>query len=230
MNVERSVCAYAPGEWWSEFYQLTLMADLLDALVSDKEVVESIVEKYYAERYEATGPQFEWEDKWLIEFNLVQIQEKFFQQSIVLMVSYLDALVEEFLACWFYSHPDTMYDYLTVQKDMIEVRGVVRLNEITSFGDITRVLENLAWRAAAKVGKRKIGKRIEVIERLTKIEMPSSVKETLVALVELRNHIVHEYVPSTEENLSLDSIRAVSEEISEFIDRLDAIWESLEVE
>jgi len=147
------------------------------------------------------------------------------RQMIVLIATYIENILIDFMECTFTAHPSRMYEYL---NDGIErhLKGKVDLKEILESGSIETLVERLASRSASIATGGKFCTALNNLERITKSKLESKLTKDLLTLVELRNRIVHE---ASQDIVTYEQVRDGFEHITALLKALGNIATSSDI-
>jgi len=114
----------------------------------------------------------------------------FRRQVVVIAVTYVELMTEDFLKCVFTHRPKSMYNYLNQLADQ---KGKIGLREVLDAESKEVLLENLVLRSVQIASQ---GKKFLVlarnIESLTRRKFQAELVSRIEAIIERRNRLVHE--------------------------------------
>lgn len=185
------------GKWVAEIISSLGSYNALQNFVTHKEAIEFHVNKFKIQnvtRDDGDDSNTNTEnDKILKGLYISQFQEAnlvYRKQMIVLIASYIEAIILDFLNCIFIAHPVRMYSYLN--NDENSAQGKVDLKEVLEADNKNTLIKSLSLRAANIATRGKFKTSINNIEKISKQKLDSELSSKLNSLVELRNQIVHE--------------------------------------
>lgn len=116
------------------------------------------------------------------------------QQMIVLVVTYIELILRDFLIALFNKFPERMYNFLEIGEGKT---GFVNLKEILKADSLPALLNSLSEQADSSVMKGRFKAELSNLEKIIGNEgFPDDVKSQLIHIVEMRNRIVHETITS----------------------------------
>jgi len=125
------------------------------------------------------------------QINLIHEANQIYQkQTIVLIASYTEAIILDFLQCVFVTHPVRTYDYLN--DDEKGLKGKIDLREILEADTKDSLINSLSFRAASIATRGKFKTALNNVEKISKQKLDTELSSKLSSLVERRNRIVHE--------------------------------------
>ena len=113
----------------------------------------------------------------------------FRRQVVVIAVTYVELMTEDFLKCVFTHRPKSMYNYLNQLADQ---KGKIDLREVLDAESKEVLLENLALRSARIASQGKFLVLARNIESLTRRKFQAGLVDEIESIVERRNRLVHE--------------------------------------
>jgi len=114
----------------------------------------------------------------------------FRRQTIVLLKTYLEQIIKDFLINVFIGQPQKMAKYLLLE----ELKDIQTLEELEKIlgENTTTSLKELPQSAATRAMRGKFSKILNKVEEISGAKIKKSTKENLIKLNEVRTHIVHE--------------------------------------
>jgi len=112
------------------------------------------------------------------------------RQMLVVSVSFIEGIIDEFFQCLFHKHPGRMHDFLSWNQE--SPKGWIPIKVLLESADKDKAIDALVRISCDTVTSGEIGKIIKRIERLGKTEICSDLKLKLAELFKVRNLIVHE--------------------------------------
>jgi uncharacterized protein YutE (UPF0331/DUF86 family) len=109
---------------------------------------------------------------------------------VILIASFIEAIILDFFQCYFINKPLCAYDYVYDDRD--NLRGKIDLKDILSASTKEEFITDVAQRAAKVAIRGKFKTTLSNLEKITKMTLPTEISEALLSMVELRNKIVHE--------------------------------------
>jgi hypothetical protein len=122
----------------------------------------------------------------------IRAGEIFIGQMIVLLVTYLELMISEYLEVLFAKHPMRMHEFLISNRQGLTLNGKVDLQEIINAESKDEIIDNLSKVAAMNATFGKFEVTLARLERLSNSKIRETQRENLLFLVEYRNKIVHE--------------------------------------
>jgi hypothetical protein len=113
------------------------------------------------------------------------------RQMIVLVVTYVEGIILEFMECLFTKHPARMYAYLFPRQER-GLRGKVDLKDILGAESKEALVASLTRRAASIATQGSFQATVNSLEKVSKSELDASLLGDIASLVGQRNRIVHE--------------------------------------
>jgi transcriptional regulator with PAS, ATPase and Fis domain len=111
------------------------------------------------------------------------------RQTLVVAVTYLELIIEEFLRAIFVAEPNRMYEYL---NQSAEQKGKVDLKEVLAAESKESLLQSLALRSAKVAAQGKFKATMRNIRQITGQGIHPTLVEKLDGLITRRNELVHE--------------------------------------
>lgn len=121
--------------------------------------------------------------------RLSKVFSTYRRQTLVVVVTYLELIIEDFLQVAFSHNPNAMYEYLS---HLAEQRGKVDLRDVLEAPSKEILLETLALRSARLVGQRRFDDAAKTITRVTGRRIGMELIRQLDSLIGRRNRLVHE--------------------------------------
>lgn len=115
------------------------------------------------------------------------------RQTLVVAVTYLEIMTEDFLQAAFADKPSTMYEYMS---QWAEQRGKVDLKDVLEAESKERLVESLALKSARLAGQGRFRTVVNNIRKITRREVDQDLIGRLENLAERRNQLVHEDHPT----------------------------------
>ena len=112
------------------------------------------------------------------------------KQMIVLIASYAEAIILDFLQCIFTAHPARAYDY--INEDEKELKGKVDLKEILEADTKDALIKSLSIKAANIATRAKFRTSLSNLEKISRQKLNTKISGDLQLIVERRNLLVHE--------------------------------------
>ena len=189
------------GKWVAELTSSLGSYSALQDFVTDKETIEFYANKLTtitlvvhednsADEIENADSD---SDKSIRKYQITKIQEAnqiYQKQMIVLITSYAETIILDFLQCIFVAHPVRAYDYLN--DDEKGAKGKIDLKEILEADTKDSLINSLSFKAANIATRGKFKTSLNNIEKISKRKLDSELSRKLNSLIELRNRIVHE--------------------------------------
>jgi len=187
------------GKWVAEVVSSLGSYNALQIFITHKETIEFHVNKLTIKRLVVS------EDNSMDEIeninsdtmlrnnqiNLIHEANQIYQkQTIVLIASYTEAIILDFLQCVFVTHPVRTYDYLN--DDEKGLKGKIDLREILEADTKDSLINSLSFRAASIATRGKFKTALNNVEKISKQKLDTELSSKLSSLVERRNRIVHE--------------------------------------
>jgi hypothetical protein len=130
-------------------------------------------------------------------YDIQNAMKIFNQQTIVVLVSIIESMLQEFFQCVFCKHPLRMYEYLYPKSTGDALKGKIDLEELTQAPSREELIYSLASRASEVAMQGKFRSMLKILQQVTKNVFQEEILEKITLLAEQRNRIVHEL--STEE-------------------------------
>jgi len=172
--------------WEFELYQLNQLFDVLDEFLNDQSTQEFHLERKYKTRARFSEVSNKVEDS--IHFlNGVQV---FRRQMIVLLRTFLEQIIKDFLVNVFIGRPEKMARYLLLG----EFQGDQSLDEFEKVlhDNKTAIIKELPKNAATRATAGKMQRVLNRVEEISGAKIEKCTKDTLIRLNAVRTHIVHE--------------------------------------
>lgn len=215
--------AFNIGKWRLQILQDLLAFLSLQALVEDNETLVNHTVKRIEENQIPWPPAFIDEMKTHNPQEIAKANLVLSRQMIVLLVTYLEMIINDFFISLFSTHPERMYSYLTPKDADNSHKGKVDLKEILLASSKEEIIQSLVERAASNATQGKFNAIIKTIEREAKVTIEPATVSELISLVELRNCIVHE---ASVENVTVLQVKTSAELIKNYLDLLGNIAEN----
>lgn len=142
----------------------------------------------------------------------------FNRQTLVVLATIIESLLNEFSLCLFCKFPERMYDYILTDEEG-KAKGKVDLKEIIGSPSREKLLLALASRAASKVMQGEFKSAVKRLEKLIGKEFPTELLEPIIQISENRNKILHELN---------DDIEVTFDDITKAFDKTFELTEYLE--
>ena len=120
---------------------------------------------------------------------LMKGYETFRRQVVVLAVTYVELITEDFLKCAFTHCPKSMYSYL---NQMADQKGKIDLREVLDAESKEALLDSLALKSARIASQGKFRVLAKNIESITRGKFQAGLVDEIEAIIERRNRLVHE--------------------------------------
>lgn len=132
----------------------------------------------------AKGPEFE--DMNLATYHLMKY-------VLIISVTYVEAMLVEFVQAVFYTNPDRMFNYLNV-GDQKNLTGYVPLKSVLAAKSLPELVNGLAEKAAKNAISGKTSQIIKRVSEIVKVDPDEfePVLEGLEIMFDLRNRLIHE--------------------------------------
>lgn len=144
----------------------------------------------------------------------------FNQQTLVVLATIIESMLDEFFLCVFCIFPEKMYEYVQLDEDG-KIKGKIDIKEVIKSPSREDLLLSLAKQAASKATQ---GEFKSVIKRLKKVtvgeEFSKDLSEKIIKLNETRNKIVHEL---SNIEVSFDDVEKAFEAAFEMVEYLEKI-------
>jgi hypothetical protein len=114
------------------------------------------------------------------------------QQTIVIMVSIAESLIQTFFECVFCRYPERMYDYISSKNIDNSLKGKIDLRGVLQYPTREELILSLASRAGEIAMQGKFQSSINNFKTVTKGKFDEEILSKLIPLVEQRNRIIHE--------------------------------------
>ena len=158
--------------------------------VNNKNAIDAHLKSY---EYYATDPSLHEERTDIMLGNqktedIISSLNHFGGLTLTSLCTTFEIAIKEFLCCYFFHNPKTMYGFLG--RD--DSKGMVSLNDMLTVNTYQALIVNLATKSASKASK---GTYVEAFSRVGKLCKANIDKEVLTKLNDLqtyRNKIVHE--------------------------------------
>jgi len=141
----------------------------------------------------------------------------FSRQSIVVLASFLEAVINDFFYCVFCCYPSRMHQYLRSDHDEHLV-GKVDLKDILDSSSMPSLMIKLASDSASNAGQGKYKSVLKRLSNVTKNVVDEKESFKTVEIVETRNRILHEL---SEEKLDPKYVLNAFGIVEEFITYLE---------
>ena len=144
----------------------------------------------------------------------------FNRQTLVVLVTIIESMLDEFFLCVFCVSPEKMYEYIHLDEEG-KVKGKFDIKELINSPSREELLLSLAKQAASRAtqGKFKI-----VIKRLKELtigeEFSKDLSDKIIVLTETRNKIVHEL---NDIDVQFDDVKKAFETAFEMVEYLGKI-------
>jgi hypothetical protein len=161
--------------WELEILELETSFDVIDGFLNDEQGKHIYLHKR----------RFRDENTSQILVTGVQV---FRRQMIVLLKTFLEQIIKDFLVNVFIANPEKMGRYLLLEEFQ---HGKDELEKILQESKIT-ALNELPKSAASRVMKGGLSKILDKLAKISSAKINTHTKTTLVKLNESRTHIVHE--------------------------------------
>ena len=145
---------------------------------------------------------------------LWQAIETYGQQTIVIMVSIAESLIQTFFECVFCRYPERMYDYVSSKFVDSTLKGKIDLREVLQNSTREELIFSLASRAGEIAMQGKFQSSINNLKAVTKGKFNEAILKKLIPLVEQRNRIIHEL---SREDITYNYIMDLFEVVSELV-------------
>jgi hypothetical protein len=144
----------------------------------------------------------------------------FNRQTLVVLVTIIESMLDEFFVCVFCVAPEKMYEYIQLDEEG-KVKGKIHIKELVNSPTREELLLSLAKQAASRAMQ---GKFKSVIKRLKKVtigeEFSKDLLGKIITLNETRNKIVHEL---SDIEVSFDEVKKAFETAFEMVEYLEKI-------
>ncbi len=148
----------------------------------------------------------------------------FNRQTLVVLVTIIESMIDEFFLCVFCSAPEKMYDYIQADEEG-KIKGKIDIKEVINSPSRKELLLSLAKQAASKVVQ---GKFKSVIKRLKELtigeEFSKDLSDKIIVLNETRNKIVHEL---NDIDVQFDDVKKAFETAFELVEYLEKVAKRL---
>jgi hypothetical protein len=209
------------GKWRLQITQNILAFSSLQGLIEDGDTLENHAAKLM-------NP-LQWPSEFIEELKtynsgkIIIANNVFARQMVVLLVTYFEAIINDFFVCLFVKYPERMYEYLTPKGEENALKGKVDLKEVIKASSKDDLLQSLADKATANATKGNFNSTIKILEQIASNKLDIKMLSALRSLVESRNRIVHE---ASTEVITAMQIRESAELIENFLRLLGGIAES----
>lgn len=179
-----------PVEVWNvEIRQALAPLDILQALLSDREIVDFLRPRLKGVSYLSQPiPNFDLGDGYYWG-EIQNANSLYLSQMLVLALTYAELMVKDFYLCLFYEQPLRMNPILASERNQ---KAIVYLNEIIQAASKDELIDRLVERSASRAAARPIDEVIAKIIKECKLELTHPIVSDLKTLKEQRNRIVHE--------------------------------------
>jgi len=185
---------FFPDGWWVTVKQLEAPVDLLNILVSNKNVLQTL--KPYLKKGKShlsiePFPNYYDNDEYL-NGELGITKDILWGQLVILVSTYGEIILGDFFKCMFLNKPATMKRYLNNEKGK---ESLASLEKILNSDSTDISLESLVEETLKKVNLSRYDEKIEKLLNEASIEIEGEVKSKLESLTLLRierNNFAHE--------------------------------------
>lgn len=173
--------------WEFELYQLERLFGVIDDFLNDQPAQEFHLDRKYKTQTKFSEVFDRVEDSAQFLPNGIQV---FRRQMVVLLRTYLEQIIKDFLENVFIGKPEKMARYLLLS----EFQGDQSLDELARVlhDNKTANIKELPNNAATKAAAGKLSKVLDRIEEISEAKIEKCTKDILIRLNEVRTHIVHE--------------------------------------
>ena len=173
--------------WEFELYQLERLFGVIDDFLNDQSAQEFHLERKYKTQTKFSEVFDRIEDSAQFLPNGIQV---FRRQMVVLLRTYLEQIIKDFLENVFIGKPEKMARYLLLS----EFQGDQSLDELARVlqNNETANIKELPKNAATKAAAGKLSKVLDRIEEISEAKIQKCTKDILIRLNTVRTHIVHE--------------------------------------
>lgn len=187
------------GKWVAEIATSLGSYEALQDLILNKETVEFHVSKIpvkgfsIGEGYSLDEIEDKRTDALLRKAHIKSIKDAnqvYRKQMTVLITSYVEAIILDFLQCVFIAHPTRAYDY--INEDEKAMRGKVDLREVLEADTKDALIKSLSIKAANIATRGKFRTSLSNLEKVSTQKLDPKLSGDLQLIVERRNLIVHE--------------------------------------
>jgi len=151
--------------------------------------------------------------------SVAEANESYRRQMIVLIMTYYEAILFDFLQCIFSTHPSRMYAYLNDSAEKT-LRGKIDLKEILAAESFGVLIDGFSKRAASNVLHGRFDATMNNLQQIAQAKLKEILLERLRSLNEQRNHIVHE---ASQELVSHARVTEGLEALSALLEELGTI-------
>lgn len=216
-------------KWKAELAESQFSYNALSELLEDRKALQYHLSGYgimeigngKISTREITANDFKDEDDYLNSYidKIKQVIDIYRRQMIVLVVTYLEGIVFDFMESLFATFPSRMYGYLDAGAEQ-NLKGKVDLKDILNADTKDELLRMLSRRSASVATRGKFEAAVGTLEKTAKVKLDAVLIEKLRLLVELRNRIVHE---ASKENITDQTVREGFEAANDFLQSLGRV-------
>jgi hypothetical protein len=150
-----------------------------------------------------------------ITANLQQAEQFYNRQMVVVVATYIELILKDFLQVGFCKFPERMHHYL---DDGNGYKGLVSLKLVTKAASLPGLISDLSEQAASNALKGRFKAQLNNLARIIpEQEISQRLQGQLIDIVEKRNRIVHE---ASQEQISEDNVREVLDTCFELLTSL----------
>jgi hypothetical protein len=157
--------------------------------------------------------------------GIEQARNIFNRQTLVVLATLIESMLDEFFLCVFCKNPEKMYEYIQASDE--KIRGKVDIKEILNSRSREELLLSLAKQAASKAMQGEFKSAVKRLQKLTigdKFSKDLSAK--VIALNDARNKIVHEL---SNVEVSFDDVQKGFETAFELVEYLENIAAQMDI-
>jgi hypothetical protein len=137
-----------------------------------------------------------------IKANLEEAERFYNRQMVVVIATYIELILRDFLRVAFSKFPERMHNYLDEGNGY---KGLVSLKLITKAPSLDGLLYDLSEQAASNALKGRFKTQLNNLARIIpEQEISQNLQNELIRIVEKRNRIVHE---ASQEQMSVDEVK-----------------------
>jgi len=173
--------------WEFELYQLERLFGVIDDFLNDQPAQEFHLDRKYKTQTKFSEVFDRVEDSAQFLPNGIQV---FRRQMVVLLRTYLEQIIKDFLENVFIGKPEKMARYLLLS----EFQGDQSLDEFEKVlhDNKTAIIKELPKNAATRATAGKMQRVLNRVEEISGAKIEKCTKDTLIRLNAVRTHIVHE--------------------------------------
>lgn len=190
--------------WEFEILKLGALFNTIDNFLNDEQT-----KKRYLDQKDTMFVDDVFGDPSQILLTGVQV---FRRQMVVLLKTYLEQIIKDFLINVFIGKPEKAARYILLNEFQSD-QSVQELEKILAESKST-TLNELPQNATTKVMKGNLSEILKKIEKISEAKIERHTKDNLIKLNEIRTHIVHE---TSDKEISIEFLQESLEAIRELI-------------